>query len=70
MITHTPDNREIYYLTKGTGPELLFLHGGWPIHFKKLVEVLSPQYSCTTFHRLWSKYDRGRASDRNRGSTQ
>jgi len=56
MITHTPDNREIYYLTKGAGPELLFLHGGWPIHLKKLVEVLLPQYSCTTFHRLgWGK---------------
>ena len=56
MITHTSDNREIYYRTKGTGPELLFLHGGWPIHFESLVEVLSPQYSCTTFDRLgWGR---------------
>jgi pimeloyl-ACP methyl ester carboxylesterase len=69
MITHTPDNREIYYLTKGTGPELLFLHGGGGGHFKEIVEVLgggghfkeivevlSPQYSCTTFDRLgWGR---------------
>ncbi len=56
MITHTPDNREIYYRTKGTGPELLFLHGGGGGHFKEFVEVLSPQYSCTTFDRLgWGR---------------
>jgi len=65
MIAHTPDNREIYYQTKGTGPELLFLHGGWPNHFKSLVEVLSPQYSCTTFDRLgW-----GRSAHLDRKST-
>lgn len=52
MITHTPDNREIYYRTKGTGPELLFVHGGAGALFTELVEVLSPQYSCTTFSRL------------------
>jgi pimeloyl-ACP methyl ester carboxylesterase len=56
MITYTPDNREIYYRTKGTGPELLFLHGGGGGHFKELVEVLSPQYGCTTFDRLgWGR---------------
>jgi pimeloyl-ACP methyl ester carboxylesterase len=56
MITHTPDNREIYYRTKGTGPELLFIHGGGGNSFKELVEVLSPQYSCTTFDRLgWGR---------------
>jgi pimeloyl-ACP methyl ester carboxylesterase len=56
MITHTPDNREIYYQTKGTGLELLFLHGGGRGHFNELVEVLSPQYSCTTFDRLgWGR---------------
>jgi pimeloyl-ACP methyl ester carboxylesterase len=65
MIAHTPDNREIYYQTKGTGPELLFLHGSWPNHFKALVEVLSPQYSCTTFDRLgW-----GRSTHLDRKST-
>jgi pimeloyl-ACP methyl ester carboxylesterase len=65
MIAHTPDNREIYYQTKGTGPELLFLHGGWPNHFESLVEVLSPQYSCTTFDRLgW-----GRSAHLDRKST-
>lgn len=52
MITHTPDNRDIYYRTKGTGPELLFVHGGWPVYFEPLVEVLSPQYSCISFDRL------------------
>ena len=56
MITHAPDNREIYYHTKGIGPELLFVHGGSGARFKALVEVLSPQYSCTTFDRLgWGK---------------
>ena len=56
MITHTSDNREIYYRTKGTGPELLFLHGGGGNRFKPLVEVLSPQYSCTSFDRLgWGR---------------
>ncbi len=56
MIAHTPDNREIYYRTKGTGPDLLFLHGGGGGHFKALVEVLSTQYSCTSFDRLgWGR---------------
>ena len=56
MITHTHDNREIYYRTKGTGPELLFVHGGAGTLFPELVEVLSPQYSCTTFSRLgWGR---------------
>ena len=56
MITHTPDNREIYYRTKGTGPELLFIHGGGGSTFDSLIEVLSPQYSCTSFNRLgWGK---------------
>jgi pimeloyl-ACP methyl ester carboxylesterase len=65
MIAHTPDNREIYYRTEGTGPELLFLHGSWPNHFESLVEVLSPQYSCATFDRLgW-----GRSTHLDRKST-
>ena len=56
MITHTPDNREIYYRTKGTGPELLFIHGGGGSTFDSLIEVLSPQYRCTSFNRLgWGK---------------
>ncbi len=56
MITHTSDNREIYYRTKGTGPELLFVHGGSGALFPELVEVLSPQYSCTSFSRLgWGR---------------
>src|SRR5262245_36898983 len=52
MITHTPDNKELYYCTNGTGPELLLLHGAWPVHFKPLVELLSPHYNCITFDRL------------------
>lgn len=52
MITHTPDNREIYYHTTGTGPALLLVHGGLPDYFDPLVEVLSPQYRCVAFDRL------------------
>ena len=56
MITHTSDNREIYYRTKGTGPELLFVHGAGGTHFKSLFEVLSQKYSLTYFDRLgWGK---------------
>jgi pimeloyl-ACP methyl ester carboxylesterase len=52
MITHTPDNRAIFYRTKGTGPELMLVHGGWPVYFEPLVEVLSPHYCCISFDRL------------------
>ena len=52
MIAHTPDNREIYYRIEGAGPELLLVHGGWPVYFEPLVEVLSPQFSCISFDRL------------------
>jgi pimeloyl-ACP methyl ester carboxylesterase len=64
MITHTPDNKEIYYHTKGTGPELLFIHGGaGRSTFDSLIEVLSPQYSCTSFDRLG--WERSTHLDRN-----
>ena len=52
MIAYTSDNRNIYYRTKGTGPELLLVHGGWPDYFEPLVEVLSLQYRCISFDRL------------------
>ena len=55
IIAHTPDNREIYYRTRGTGPELLLVHGGWPVYFEPLVELLSPQYRCVSFDRLGFK---------------
>jgi pimeloyl-ACP methyl ester carboxylesterase len=52
VIAHTSDNKELYYRIKGTGPELLFVHGARPAYFEPLVEVLSQQYSCISFDRL------------------
>jgi len=65
MITYTPDNREIYYCTTGTGRELLLVHGagGDAEAFNALVEILSPQYCCISFDRLG--YRRSAHLDRN-----
>ena len=52
MITYTPDQRAIYCQTKGSGPELLLVHGGLPDYFEPLVDVLSPHYRCIAFDRL------------------
>jgi lipase len=53
LITHLPDQREIYYTIQGGGPDLLIVHcaAGDADVYPALVDNLSLQFRCITFDR-------------------